>query len=258
MVVIPAGEFVMGTPATEAEREPDEFEHTVTIAKPFALGKTEVTWDQWEACVRDGACDGAGVDAALRLDFEGKPNPNYKDSGRGTRPVVGLSWYDAQRYVGWLNAKTGNDDAYRLASEAEWEYAARAGTQTAYPWGETLDHERGNFGRDGHELGPYTGGRDVWDNETAPVGSFPPNGFGLYDMYGNTFEWVEDCYLADLRQGPSDGSANKNGSCATREFRSGTFISNPHMHRSGNRIAGYVPTTRGRNYLSFRVAKTLE
>ncbi|HVY65353.1 MAG TPA: formylglycine-generating enzyme family protein [Gammaproteobacteria bacterium] len=258
MVVIPAGKFVMGTPETEKERDKDEYQHEVTIARPFALGRTEVTWDQWEACVRDGACDGAAVDAALRQGRDGKPDPNYKDWGRGNRPVVGVSWYDAQHYVGWLNRKTGQDDAYRLASEAEWEYAARAGTRTAFYWGEEFDHDRGNFGRDGHELGPMASGRDVWENETAPVGSFPPNAFGLYDMAGNAFEWIEDCYLEDLRKGPSDGSANKNGSCATREFRSGTFISNPHMQRSGNRIPGYVPTTRGRNYLSFRVAKTLD
>jgi formylglycine-generating enzyme required for sulfatase activity len=172
--------------------------------------------------------------------------------------VVGVNWYDAQHYVGWLNRKTGNDDAYRLPSETEWEYAARAGTQTIYPWGEEIDHDYGNFGLDGHELGPLASGRDVWENETAPVGSFPPNGFGLYDMHGNAFEWMEDCYLEDLRSVPSDGSANKNGSCNTRMFRSGSFISNPYMHRSGNRVRGYPPTTRGRNYLTIRVAKTLE
>jgi formylglycine-generating enzyme required for sulfatase activity len=258
MVVIPAGKFVMGTPEDQEFHEKDEYQHDVTIARPFALSKTEVTWDQWEACVRDGACDGAAVDAALRLDREGKLDPNYQDWGRGNRPVVGVSWYDAQHYVGWLNGKTGNDDEYRLPSEAEWEYAARAGTQTIYPWGDKIDHDYGNFGLDGHELGPLAAGRDVWENETAPVASFPPNAFGLYDMHGNAFEWIEDCYLEDLRNGPSDGSANKNGSCGSRMFRSGSFISNPYMHRSGNRIRGYVPTTRGRNYLTIRVAKTLD
>jgi formylglycine-generating enzyme required for sulfatase activity len=258
MVVIPAGKFVMGTPETEKERDKDEFLHEVTISRAFALGRTEVTWDQWEACVRDGACDGAAVDAALRQDRDGKPDPNYKDWGRGTRPVVGVSWYDAQHYVGWLNRKAGLDDAYRLASEAEWEYAARAGTRTAFHWGEEFDHDRGNFGRDGMELGPMASGKDVWNNETAPVASFAPNAFGLYDMAGNAFEWIEDCYVEDPRKLPADGSANKTGSCATRSFRSGTFMSNPHMQRSGNRIPGYVPTTRGRNYLSLRVAKTLD
>lgn len=172
--------------------------------------------------------------------------------------VMGTPEGQENHEKGWLNRKTGNDDAYRLPSETEWEYAARAGTQTIYPWGEEIDHDYGNFGLDGHELGPLASGRDVWENETAPVGSFPPNGFGLYDMHGNAFEWMEDCYLEDLRSVPSDGSANKNGSCNTRMFRSGSFISNPYMHRSGNRVRGYPPTTRGRNYLTIRVAKTLE
>lgn len=258
MVVIPAGTFTMGTPAGEEFRRDHEHQHQVTIAKPFAVSKTEVTWDQWEACVRDGACDGAAVDAALRLDRDGQPNKAFQDWGRGTRPVVGVSWYDAQNYVGWINRKTGNDDAYRLLSEAEWEYAARAGTTTAFPWGDKLDHNYGNFGIPGPGLGGKAEGRDVWLAETAPVASFPPNAFGLYDMHGNAFEWIEDCYEADRAHAPKDGSANKNGTCASRMFRSGSFISNPVMHRSGNRVRGYAPTTRGRNYLTIRLAKTLE
>jgi formylglycine-generating enzyme required for sulfatase activity len=258
MVVIPAGSFIMGTPEDEEFRRDHEHQHKVTIARPFAVSETEVTWDQWEACVRDGACDGAAVDDALRLDREGKPNEDFEDWGRGTRPVVGVSWYDAQAYVGWLNKKTGNDDLYRLLSEAEWEYAARAGTTTAFPWGDKLDHNYGNFGIPGPGLGGKAEGRDIWLAETSPVASFPPNAFGLYDMHGNAFEWVEDCYLADLTKSPADGLANKQGSCRTRMFRSGSFISNPMMHRSGNRVRGYVPTTRGRNYLTIRVAKTLE
>jgi formylglycine-generating enzyme required for sulfatase activity len=216
-----------------------------------------VTWDQWEACVQDGACDGIAVENALRLDREGKPDSNFKDWGRGTRPVVGVSWYDAKAFVGWLNKKTGSDDTYKLLSEAEWEYAARGGTTTAFPWGDKLDHNYGNFGIPGPGLGGKAEGRDVWLEETSPVASFPPNAFGLHDMHGNCFEWVEDCYLADLTNSPADGSANKQGSCNSRMFRSGSFISNPMMHRSGNRVRGYVPTTRGRNYLTIRVAKTL-
>ncbi len=258
MVVIPPGSFIMGSPEGEEFRRDHEHQHKVTIERPFAVSKTEVTWDQWEACVREGACNGAAVDDALRLDREGKPNKDFKDWGRGTRPVVGVSWYDAQIYVGWLNKKTGNDDVYRMLSEAEWEYAARAGTTTAFPWGDKLDHNYGNFGIPGPGLGGKAEGRDIWLDETAPVASFPPNAFGLYDMHGNAFEWVEDCYLADLTNSPADGSANKQGSCSTRMFRSGSFISNPMMHRSANRVRGYVPTTRGRNYLTIRVAKTME
>jgi formylglycine-generating enzyme required for sulfatase activity len=288
----------MGTPATEESRREHEHPHRVTIARPFAVSKTEVTWDQWEACVRDGMCDGVAVENALRTPATPAPAAaapaapaaapaaaaapaqgaapgapagatpaagaaparpaEYVDHGRGNRPVVGVSWYDAQAFVGWLNRKTGSDDAYRLLSEAEWEYAARAGTSTAYPWGDQLDHNHGNFGIAGPGLGGKAEGRDVWLAQTAPVASFPPNAFGLHDMHGNAFEWVEDCYNADLRELPADGSAQKQGNCNSRMFRSGSFISNPYMHRSGNRVRGYVPTTRGRNYMTIRVAKTLD
>ncbi len=258
MIVIPAGTFTMGSPADEPERRDNEHQHMVTIPRPFAVGRTEVTWDQWEACVRDRGCDGIAVEAALRSKENGEPNPDFKDWGRGTRPVVGVSWFDAQTYVGWLNRKTGGDDVYRLLSDAEWEYTARAGTTTAYPWGAAIDHNHGNFGLSGHELGPKAEGRDQWLAETAPVASFPPNAFGVYDMHGNVFEWIEDCYEVDRAHAPEDGAADKQGNCATRMFRSGSFISNPYMHRSAKRTAPYPSTRRGRNYLGFRVAKTLE
>jgi len=257
MIILPTGEFVMGSPVDEPERRDNEPQHRVTIARSFAMSATPVTWNQWEACVRDRWCDGAAIDEALRLNNNGTPNENYRDYGRGTRPVVGVSWYDAQHYVGWLNWKTGEDDAYRLPSESEWEYAARAGTTTAYPWGKQLDYNFGNFGLRGHDLGGFAEGRDVWMNETSPVASFPPNAFGLYDMNGNIFEWTQDCYEADFKHAPTDGNANAEGNCANRVFRSGTFLSNPYMQRSARRGAPYPATQRGRNYLGFRVAKTL-
>jgi formylglycine-generating enzyme required for sulfatase activity len=258
MVVLPPGEFTMGSPGDEPLRRENEPRQPISFARAFAMSATPVTWDQWEACVRDGRCDGAAIDVALRTGIDGQPNPDYRDSGRGSRPVVGVSWYDAQAYVGWLNAKTGEDDAYRLPSEAEWEYAARAGTTTAFPWGPEIDHDHGNFGTDAEGLGGKTEGRDVWLDETSPVASFPPNAFGLYDMHGNIFEWTEDCYEADRAHAPSDGSASKEGNCANRVFRSGTFLSNPYMQRSARRGAPYPATQRGRNYLGFRVAKTLD
>jgi formylglycine-generating enzyme required for sulfatase activity len=259
LVVLPAGSFLMGSPASEPERDADEPQHRVNITKSFAIATTQVTWNQWEACVRDNWCEGEQIDLALRNNPDGTRNANYKDKGRGTRPAVGMSWYDAQRFVGWLNWKTGNDDAYRLPSEAEWEYAARAGTTSAYPWGETIDYNRGNFGMRGRtERGPYAEGRDTFLNETAPVGSFPPNAWGLYDMHGNVFEWAQDCYEADMKHAPTDGSASTEGDCAVRVFRNGTFTSNPYMHRSARRGAPYPATTRGRDYLGFRVAKSLQ
>ena len=258
MVVLPAGGFLMGSPPDEANRRDNEMQHQVSIPRSFAMSRTPVTWDQWEACVRDTWCEGAAIDAALRLNVDGTPNENYKDYGRGTRPVVGMSWYDAQHFVGWLNWKTGEDDRYRLPSEAEWEYAARAGTTTVYPWGDELDYNYGNFGRREEGLGGYAEGRDRWTDETSPVAAFPPNSFGLYDMHGNIFEWTQDCYEADFVHAPVDGGANTEGDCSVRVFRSGTFLSNPYMQRSARRGAPYPATVRGRNYLGFRVARTLE
>jgi formylglycine-generating enzyme required for sulfatase activity len=259
LIVVTPGSYTMGSPASEPEREEDEPQRKVTIPRAFALAKTAVTWNQWEACVRDNWCEGAEVDIALRSNPDGTRNPQYKDHGRGTRPAVGMSWYDAQRFVGWLNWKTGSDDAYRLPSEAEWEYAARAGTTTAFPWGEKLDFDRGNFGLPGHGVrGPYAQGKDVWLDETAPVASFAPNPWGFHDMHGNVFEWTQDCYEPDLAHAPVDGSASTEGNCDVRVFRNGTFTSNPYMQRSARRGAPYPASTRGRNYLGFRVAKTLD
>jgi formylglycine-generating enzyme required for sulfatase activity len=259
MMVLPAGKFTMGSPADEPERRESERQQEITFTRPFALSRTAVTWDQWEACVRDRWCDGVGVETALKTrEADGQPNPDYKDWGRGTRPVLGVSWFDAQNFVGWLNWKAGKDDAYRLPAEAEWEYAARAGTTTAYPWGAKLDHDYGNFGIPGPGLGGKAEGRDVWTDTTAPVASFPPNAFGLYDMHGNIFEWTEDCFEVDRAHAPADGSANKEGNCANRVFRNGTFMSNPYMQRSARRGAPYPATRRGRNYLGFRVAMTID
>ena len=257
MTVLPSGKVKIGSPLDEPLRRDNEPQKEITFSRPFAISRTAVTWDQWEACVRDRWCDGIAIDTALRLGQNGEPNPEYRDYGRGTRPVVGVSWYDAQAFAGWLNWKTGEDDAYRLPSEAEWEYAARAGTTTAFPWGAELDHDYGNFGQAAGGLGGKAEGRDTWVDETAPVASFPANAFGLYDMHGNIFEWTEDCYEADRAHAPADGSANKEGNCANRVFRNGTFMSNPYMQRSARRGAPYPATQRGRNYLGFRIAKTL-
>jgi formylglycine-generating enzyme required for sulfatase activity len=257
MIVLPAGTYLIGSPEGEPLRRDNEPQKRITFSAPFALSATPVTWNQWEACVRDGRCDGSGVETALTKLPDGEPNPNFSDYGRGNRPVVGVSWYDAQAYVGWLNAKTGQDDMYRLPSEAEWEYGARGGTTTAFPWGATIDHDFGNFGQE-EGLGGKAQGRDVWLAETSPVASFPANAFGLYDMHGNVFEWTEDCYEADRAHTPADGTPNTEGNCANRVFRSGTFLSNPYMQRSARRGAPYPSTQRGRNYLGFRVARSLE
>ena len=219
------------------------------------MSKFPITWDEWEACAQDGYCAGRDMEVALRSDLQGKWIQDYVDHGRGIRPVVGVSWWDAQNFVGWLNHKN-NSDAYRLVSEAEFEYAARAGTTTAYPWGDMPDHNFANYGKD-EGLGGAAEGTDIWVDHTSPVGSFPANKFGLYDMHGNIYQWVEDCYQADANLLPTDGSAVKDGNCAVRVMRSTSFISNPHTLRSANRAGQYPPTLRGRNYLGFRIAKTL-
>ncbi len=256
MVVLPAGSFLLGSPEDEPLRRDNESQMTIMFAAPFAMAATPVTWDQWEACVRDTWCDGYAVEESLRLGMDGEPNPDYQGQSRGNRPVVGVSWYDAQHFVGWLNHKTGSE-AYHLPSEAEWEYGARGGTTSAFWWGPEIDYDYGNFGLRETGLGGMAEGRDTWVNELSPVKSFPPTPFGLYDMHGNIFEWTQDCYQADRADTPADGSPNTAGNCANRIFRSGTFLSNPYMQRTARRGAPYPNTLRGRNYLGFRVAKTL-
>ncbi len=170
MVVVPAGSFTMGSPTTEPGHSVDESpQHTVTIVRPFAIGRFEVTFDEWDACAADGGCNGY--------------KPADEGWGRARRPVINVSWDDAEAYIAWLSKKTGK--SYRLPSGAEYEYATRAGTQTAYPWGKAIGTNNANC----HACG------SKWDaKQTAPVGSFAPNGFGLYDMVGNVREWTEDCY----------------------------------------------------------------
>ena len=258
MVVVPPGTFIMGSPETEKNRDKDEGLHKVTIAYSFAVSKGPITWDQWEACARDAMCDGQAIEAALRLDREGKPIQDYVDHGRGSHPVVGVSWWDAQGFVGWLNRKTGKEK-YRLLTESEFEYAARAGTTTVYWWGNEPSHDYANYGKEGGpDVGGLAAGRDVWENSTSPICSFPTNAFGLCDMHGNIYQWIEDCYETNIALLPTDGSAVKSGNCAVRGFRSNSFESNSKTLRSANRAFVYAPNTRGRNYLGFRVAKTLK
>jgi formylglycine-generating enzyme required for sulfatase activity len=258
MVIIPPGTFIMGSPETEKDRDKDEGVHKVTIAYSLAVSIGPITWDQWEACARDAMCDGQAVETALRLDREGKPIQDYVDHGRGNHPVVGVSWWDAQVFIGWLNRKTGKEK-YRLLSESEFEYAARAGTTTTYWWGNEPSHDHANYGKEvGQDLGGMASGHDVWVDSTSPICSFPTNAFGLCDMHGNIYQWIEDCYETNTALLPTDGSAVKSGNCAVRGFRSNSFESNPKSMRSANRAFVYAPNTRGRNYLGFRVAKTLK
>ena len=232
MVVVPAGSFVMGSPRSEEGRDGDEvLQHEVTISQPFAVGKHEVTFAEWDTCVSAGGCDGY--------------RPDDKGWGRGSRPVIHVTWNEARSYVAWLSRKTGKE--YRLLTEAEWEYAARAKTQTRYSWGDSVGRNRANC----------RGCGSRWDGrETAPAGSFAANGFGLHDMSGNVSEWVEDCWHNDYAGAPSDGSAwVADGDCGQRVLRGGSWSNIPWFLRSAIRL-GYSVGNRVVTF-GFRVARTL-
>ena len=235
MVVLPRGSYRMGSPPGEAGRADHEGPmHTVRISYPLAVGKYEVTFDEWDACVAAGGCE----------DHSG--NGGW---GRGSRPVANVSWEDARAYVRWLSREAG--EVYRLLSEAEWEYAARAGTTMARHWGEG---ESGQCGYANGTMAPCLGDRHL---VVAPVGSFRPNGWGLYDMLGNVWEWTEDCQHDGGYDGaPSDGSAwLSGGDCSLRVLRGGSSGDLPWALRSASRIA-QDSGVRRLNY-GFRVARTL-
>jgi formylglycine-generating enzyme required for sulfatase activity len=205
MVVVPAGEFDMGSNDFEFEKPI----HRVTIAKPFAIGRREVTFEEWDQCAASGMCT---------------HRPDDRGQGRGERPVVNVSWRDAKLYVGWLSQKTGQK--YRLPSEAEWEYAARAGTKTAYWWG----REAGGRYANCRECGGGSG------QQTIATGSFAANPFGLFDTAGNAAEWVEDCWNDTYRGAPKDASAWISGQCGQRVLRGGSFDSQARYLRSASRF----------------------
>ncbi|TWG88479.1 formylglycine-generating enzyme required for sulfatase activity [Cupriavidus gilardii J11] len=241
MVPIPAGDFVMGSPEDEAGRYGNERQHAVRIGAPLAVGRFSVTFDEWDACVRDGGCD---------------HRPGDQGWGRGNRPVINVSWHDAQRYVGWLRKATGKP--YRLLSEAEWEYAARGGTTTARWWGQQLDRAHANYGPETcpqqTACGGFAEGADRWVN-TAPSGSFPANPFGLYDMLGNAWQWVADCWHSDYSGAPVDGSARTDEGCQRRVIRGASWGNVPSFVRAASR-ATYDADRRGAN-IGLRVARDL-
>lgn len=230
MVVVPAGSFTMGSPENEPERIGDEGpQRRVTIPRDFAVGRYEVTQAEWRSLMG------------------GDPS-NFKDD---RLPVEQVSWNDAKEFAKRLGAKTRQ--SYRLLTEAEWEYAARAGTTAAYWWGASASHEYANFGKDECCDGLALG-RDRWEN-TSPVGSFSANAFGLYDMHGNVEEWVEDCYVGSDHYAPIDGSAAPENSFCDRVQRGGSWNGSALGLRSASRGEGY-PASRI-DSVGFRVARTL-
>ena len=237
MVVVPAGSFMMGSPAHEEERSESEGpQRQVTISQPFAVGMYEVTFAEWDACVNDGACNGS------RPDDEGW--------GRGQRPVIYVDWEDARAYGRWLSQRTGQP--YRLLSEAEWEYVARAGSTTPFHLGESISPSQANY--NGHYT--YGGGEQgEYRNQTVPVGSFGPNGFGLYEVHGNVWEWVQDCWNKNYNGAPSDSEAWETENCGRRVLRGGSWSYAPQDLRSANRYG--VTSTLRINSVGFRVARAL-
>jgi formylglycine-generating enzyme required for sulfatase activity len=216
-VVIPAGEFTMGSPPSDLEAET---QHRVTIAYPFAVSKFEITFDEWQACLKDGGCGGY--------------RPDDQGSGRGKRPVIDISWEKAKAYVNWLSRKTGK--RYRLLSESEWEYAARAGTTTRFSFGDSLSPSQANYNSSEDGSGPSDANRQ----KTMPVGSFPPNAFSLYDMHGNAWEWVEDCWHDDYTaDAPTDGSPWLEGNCDGRVGRGGSWEDSEGELRSAARTGEF-------------------
>jgi len=213
MVEIPAGSFTMGSPASEANRSGNEGPERQVSLRPFAISATEVTWAQWQLCVDDGGCRAA------------------QGSGEGSLPVSGVSYEDATAFADWLSAQ--GDRRYRLPSEAQWEYVARAGTATPYWWGQDFQ------------------GPGVVTGAVKDTASLPDNPFGVSGMLGNVREWVADCYINTYADAPSDGRVVGNANCSQPVVRGGSFRDGAAEHRSANR-ARFRRTVRDRS-LGFRV-----
>lgn len=257
MVVVPAGEFVMGSPPSEEHRKNNEGpQNLVTIGEMFAVGKYEVTVGEYRLFVRESGHRSENScttfeDSRLEARFDRSwESPGFRQSERD--PVVCVSWGDARSYVKWLSVKTGSE--YRLLSEAEWEYVARAGTTTAYNTGPRISTDQANF--DGR-LTFNGSSRGIFRGQTTPVGSFVANQFGLHDVHGNVWEWVQDCANNSYVGMPKDGKAWLSGDCSHRIVRGGSW-NNFSLHgalRSASRLWG----NSGSRYNDggFRVARTL-
>ena len=234
MVGVLSGSFTMGSPSDEGSDDEGP-QHVVHIGYRFAVGVYEVTFAEWDACVDAGGCRGYV--------------PDDEGWGRGNRPVVNVSWDDAQSYVRWLSSKTGH--RYSLLSESEWEYVARAGTTTPFYFGSTISTDEANY--DGNYT--YGTGRKGVDREkTVAVGSFSANAWGVYDMHGNVWEWVEDCYNDSYVGAPTDGSAWESGDCGVRVVRGGSWINDPWFLRSASRDRS-TTVNQFLSYYGFRVLR---
>jgi len=268
MVAVPAGEFMMGSPADEPRRQWEEgFPRRVVIKKPFAIGRFEVTVDQFSAFVAETEVTAGNQCTTIVGDngnpgssfVLGPPEGSFRQPGyavTGTHPVACISWSDAQAYAAWLARRSGR--RYRLPTEAEWEYAARAGTQTQYSFGNDkaglCDH--GRFADSGTPFPWRSGcGRDT--ASPIPVGQLMPNPWGIFDMHGNVWERVEDCWTENTSEIPTDGSAfwPSEGSCRAGVMRGGSWANPPQLLRSAARRR--VPMSAHDSHVGFRVALSL-
>ena len=236
MVVVPPGRLLMGSPKTEPGRNEDEDDEAgeggepvrVEFKTPFAVARFEVSFSEWEACYRDGGC---------------KARPPRSQGEKADQPVVNVSWTDiTEQFLPWLNKKiSGNADGpYRLLSEAEWEYAARAETLWAYWFGDSIDKEKVN----------------VTTLNTMPVGSLAANPWGLHHVHGNVWEWVQDCYLDNYKNAPKDGTSLPADCPAARVVRGGSFTNAPADLRSAKRLA--VGSSSHNRDIGFRLGRALK
>ena len=286
MIEIPPGQFNMGSKLTDAESQGDEVpEHTVKINYSFAVGKYEVSVKEYQSFIsetgtKDKGCYIRETIPTMNYPDEGlKEEIPAKDGSAGLidwiedadkdwespgypqgddHPVVCVNWYEAVEYTSWLSQKTGK--SYRLLTEAEWEYSARAGTKTTRYWDEIEDFcQHANLADITlRTIFPDWKGVNCKDGSafTAMKGSFKPNDFGLYDMLGNVLEMVDDCWVDNYSQTPIDGSSWLNGECSRKTVRSGSWFDGPRILRSANRYGYYKG---GRNYtLGFRVARAMD
>jgi formylglycine-generating enzyme required for sulfatase activity len=228
MVPISPGHFAMGDLHGDGDLD-ERPVHAVVIGRAFALGRYEITFDEYERY----------------CDEKGDPVPDDGGFGRGRRPVVNITWHDATAYAAWLSRQTAH--RYRLPSEAEWEYAARGGTGTRFWWGEQAGAGHANC----------AGCETRWESEsTAPVGRFPASPFGVQDMSGNVWEWVADCYHDSYEGVPADGRPYAPPSCGQRVVRGGSWILPPREMRAANRWRWFPVLTA--DELGFRVARDLQ
>jgi len=265
MVIVPAGSFTMGSPESEIGHGKDERpQRLVSIPAPFAVGRFEVTRGEFAAFMSETGRDGSGCrtwDHRARerifVQTGGWSDPGFEQADRD--PVVCVNWADATAYTVWLSERTGNQ--YRLLTEAEWEYAARAGTTTARFWGDAQD--QACLHANVHDLTGKQNNKLRWEPHfcddgfgwTAPVGSFPPNKFGLHDMLGNVWEWTEDCWHDNYEDAPDVSTAWEGGNCDYRVIRGGAWTDPPRRARAADRAAE-IATNRN-DPIGFRLARSL-